>query len=128
MDQRRKYMKARQQATATYQRPASRHGSLTASRIELVPSSIYFFIFIVSFYIPAQLLGCFTLSDLLDKPRSQVRVFPSPYQYFPSVLARVRFSIPTFQLFQLVDFHGTVTAVQQYKQYNVPLWDGVDLI
>ena len=45
---------------------------------------LVFFFFSDHFYFPAQLVGGFTLSDLLDKPCSQVGVVPSPPRYVPS--------------------------------------------
>ena len=47
---------------------------------------ILFFVNYHHFYFPAQLVvGGFTLSDLLDKPWSQVGVVPSPPRYVPSI-------------------------------------------
>ena len=46
--------------------------------------------FLYHFYFPAQLVGGFTLSDLLDKPWSQVGVIPSPPRYVLSIFSAHR--------------------------------------
>ena len=51
---------------------------------DLFSSCIYIYIFNRHIYFPAQLVGGFALSDLLDKQWSQVGVVPSPPQYVPS--------------------------------------------
>ena len=58
---------------------------------------IFSFFFHHHFYFPAQLVGGFTLSDLLDKPWSQVSppLPPGIDLYVPSFLSRIGFSIPT---------------------------------
>ena len=56
------------------------------------------FFFDHHFHFPAQLVGCFTLSDLLDKPCSQVSSLLPPgtcLQFF----SRIGFSIPTARRF-----------------------------
>ena len=57
-----------------------------------------FLFFVVAFfhyfYPSAQLFVGFTLTDLLDKPWSQVSSLPLPL-YLPSPLSRIGFSIPT---------------------------------
>ena len=48
--------------------------------------TFYFILYFYhQFYFPAQLVGGYTLSDLLDKPWSQVSVVPSPHRYVPSI-------------------------------------------
>ena len=60
----------------------------------------FFFCFLLfdHFYLPAQLLGGFTLSDLLDKPRSQVSSLLPPGTCL-QFLSRIGFSIPTARRF-----------------------------
>ena len=50
------------------------------------------------FHFPAQLVGRFTLSDLLDKPWSQVSSLLPPGTYL-QFLSRIGFSIPTARRF-----------------------------
>ena len=50
------------------------------------------------FYFPAQLVGGFTLSDLLDKPWSQVSSL-LPHRTCLQFLSRIGFSIPTARRF-----------------------------
>ena len=56
------------------------------------------FIFFHRFYFPAQRVGGFTLSDLLDKPWSQVSSLSPPGTCL-QVLSRIGFSIPTVRRF-----------------------------
>ena len=69
---------------------------------------IFSFYFDNHFYSPAQLGRKNTLSYPLDKPWPYhtvgVLCFP---RYVPSLLSRITFSIPTFQVFVLVHFHRT---------------------
>ena len=47
---------------------------------------VFVFVFVLNhFHFPAQLVGGFTLSDLLDKPWSQVGVVPSSPRYVPAI-------------------------------------------
>ena len=64
--------------------------------------ALFLFCFLVAFYSPAQLVGGFTLSDILHKA-VVTGVFPPP-RYLASFLSRIRFRIPTFQLFVPVGF------------------------
>ena len=57
------------------------------------------------FYSSAQPVRGSTLRDLLDKPCLQVFSLLPPGTYMPSFLLRIGFSIPTSQLFMLVDLH-----------------------
>ena len=69
------------------------------------PAGVLFFIFFLSFnyhlYFPASLVRCFILNKLLDKPWSQVGVYPfippPPVRAF--FLSRVGFSIPPARRF-----------------------------
>ena len=47
-------------------------GSGTLNYVSAGPVFFYFIFLIITFYSTAQLVGGFTLSDLLDKPWSQV--------------------------------------------------------
>ena len=47
-------------------------------------------LFLHHFYFPAQLVGGFTLSDLLNQPWSQVGVIPSPPRYVHSIFIRAK--------------------------------------
>ena len=51
------------------------------------------------FYFPAQLVGGFTLSDLRDKPWSQVSSLLPPPGTCLQFLSRIGFSIPTARRF-----------------------------
>ena len=55
--------------------------------------------FYYHFYLPAHLVGGFTLSDLLDKPWSQVSSLVPPGTYVPSFLSRIGFSVPIARRF-----------------------------
>ena len=66
---------------------------------------VFFFVVVVvvvvvdhHFYFPAQLVGGFTLSDLLDKPWSQVSSLLPPGTYL-QFLSRIGLSIPTARRF-----------------------------
>ena len=60
---------------------------------------IYLYLFfMITFKFPAQLVGGFTLSDLLDKPRSQVSSL-LPLGTCLQILSRIGFSIPTARRF-----------------------------
>ena len=62
--------------------------------------TFFFFLFFFDghFYLPAQLVGGFTLSDLLDKPWSQVSSLLPPGTCL-QFLSRIGFSIPTARRF-----------------------------
>ena len=64
--------------------------------ISSVCSCVFFF---YHFSFPAQLVGGFTLSDLLDKPWSQEGIVLSPSRYVPSFLSRIGSRIPTARRF-----------------------------
>ena len=67
-----------------------------------VPTQLFLFFFLFffnhHFYFPAQLVGGFTLSDLLDKPWSQVSSLLPPGTCLQFLL-RIGFSIPTARRF-----------------------------
>ena len=78
-----------------------RHGmTLVPLRPEIQchSSPPFFFVFDHHFFFPAQLFGGFTLSDLLDKPWSQVPSLLPPGTCLP-FLSRIGFSIPTARRF-----------------------------
>ena len=60
----------------------------------------FFLFFYHHFYFPAQLVGSFTLSDLLDKPWSQASSLLPPGTFL-LFLSRIGFSIPTTRRFSL---------------------------
>ena len=60
----------------------------------------FFLKFFHHFYFPAQLVGGFTLSDLLDRPWSQVSSLLPPGTCL-QFLSRIGFSIPTARRFSL---------------------------
>ena len=64
------------------------------------PAPVIFFVFLFShhFYFPAQLVGGFTLSDLLDKPWSQVSSLLPPGTCL-LFLSRIGLSIPAARRF-----------------------------
>ena len=66
-----------------------------ATSCGIPPVSLFF---IPHSYFPAQLVGIFTLSDLLDKPWSQVSCLQPPGMYL-EFLSRIGFSIPTARRF-----------------------------
>ena len=88
-----------------YRHAISRHNDICVSyirtRIVFVDCFVLFCLvfFYRHFYVQAQLVGGFTLSDLVDKPWSQVGFVPSPPRYVPSILWRIGFSIPTARRF-----------------------------
>ena len=64
----------------------------------------------MSFFIASRVLSSSTHGKrcYLQRPSGQpvvIGVFPLPPRYVPSFLARIEFSIPTFQLFMPVDLH-----------------------
>ena len=68
--------------------------------ISIHPCFVLFFVFVFDhhFYFPAQLVGGFTLSDLLDKPWPQVSSLLPPGTCL-QFLSRTGFSIPTARRF-----------------------------
>ena len=69
---------------------------------DIMPMSVHKYIRGVynhHFYFPAQLVGGFTLSELLDKPWSQVGVVPYHPRYVPSIFIAHRVQQPTARPF-----------------------------
>ena len=78
----------------------SRHVCSTSvsSQYRMLCYVLFFNYFFYHFYFPAQLVGGFTLSDLLDKPWSQVLSLLPPGTCL-LFLSRIGFSIPTARRF-----------------------------
>ena len=73
-------------------------------------SLFFFFFFFDHFYFPAQLVGDFTLSDLLGKPWSQVSSLLAPGTCL-QFLSRIGFSIPTARRFSSNVLVGVVSRL-----------------
>ena len=112
-----------------------RQSRVPKSQVELANRCFFLFFFYHHFYFPAHLVGDFTLSDLLDKPWSQLSsgqavvtaVVPSTPRYVPSILSRVSFSIPTARRFSSNVANSRSCAFRQsiIMQEKVPTYEYV---
>ena len=94
----------------------------TARLLKIVISYVSFlFFFSHHFFFPAQLVGGFTLSDLLDKPWSQVSSLLPPDTCL-QFLSRIGFSIPTARRFSSNVANSRSRAFRQsfFTQEKIP--------
>ena len=79
---------------------------LLTNRHIIVLAFLFYLLFIIPFYFPAQVARYDTLSDLLDKPRSQVGVFSSLPRHEPFIFIYLSLdsAFPLFSFSMLVDF------------------------
>ena len=80
----------------------------------------FFSLFVCKFYFPAQLIGGFSLSDLLDKPWSQVTSHLPPGTCL-QFLSRIGFSIRTARRFhRMLLTHALALSANQFFARKSP--------